>query len=201
MASMEQLMIGQAAGVTVSQSTGHPEAGLTIRVRGTGSINAQNEPLYVVDGMPIEPPGYNSSTNILSFLNPSDIESITILKDAASTAIYGSRASNGVVLITTKTGKAGKTKIELSAWYGIQQIPKRGRYEMMNAEEFARFRIEALEDQAKIDGVVFDPATIPEGYRNVTGAGTDWYDIITRDLAPIQQYNISISSGTEKTGF
>ncbi len=197
--SMEQLIKGQAAGVMVTQSTGHPGAGVTIRVRGTGSINAQNDPLYVVDGMPIEPPGYNANVNILSFLNPNDVESITILKDAASTAIYGSRASNGVVIITTKSGKSGKTTVDFSAYYGIQQIPKQGRYEMMNAEEFARFRIEALQDQAKIDGVPFDPNTIPEGYRDVTGPGTDWYGIITRDVAPTQQYNITVSSGTEKS--
>lgn len=196
--SVEQLMIGQAPGVQVLQTTGHPGAGLTVRVRGTGSINAQNEPLYVIDGMPVEAPVYNSRSNPMSFLNPSDIENITILKDAASTSIYGSRGANGVVLITTKTGKKGSIAFDVNAYYGVQQIPRKGRMKMMNAEEFAQFRIERLEDAAKLNGEVLDPGMIPEGYRNVTGKGTDWFDFVTRDYAPSQQYNITMRAGSEK---
>lgn len=196
--SFEQLLIGKAAGVTVLQSTGHPGAGLDIRVRGTGSISALNDPLYVVDGMPIESPGYDNRVDILSFLNPADIASITILKDAASTSIYGSRGSNGVVLITTKSAKSGKTSIDVSGFYGIQHIPQRGRFKMMNAEEFANFRIQAIQDADILSGTPFDESQVPVGYQNVKGSGTDWFKVVSRDYAPMQDYNITFRSGTAK---
>ncbi len=196
--TVEQLMIGQTPGVQVMQTTGHPGAGLTVKVRGTGSINALNDPLYVIDGMPVEAAGYNNQTNAMSFINPSDIESMTILKDAASTSIYGSRGANGVVLITTKSGKKGAVTFDVNAYYGVQQIPQKGRLKVMNAEEFAQFRIEALEDAAKLRGETLDPNDIPEGYRNVKGPGTNWFDLTTRNYAPSQQYNISMRAGSEK---
>ncbi|MBW7942447.1 MAG: SusC/RagA family TonB-linked outer membrane protein, partial [Candidatus Kuenenia stuttgartiensis] len=160
--------------------------------------NAQNSPLYVIDGVPIEAPAYNSRSNPMASLNPSDIESITILKDAASTSIYGSRGSNGVVLITTKSGKSGRIIFDVNSYYGVQQIPRAGRVKMMNAEEFAKFRIERLEDAAKLNNEVLDPNTIPPGYQNVTGDGTDWFDFITRDYAPVQQYNVTMRAGSDK---
>lgn len=211
--SVEQAMIGQMPGVQVTQNTGHPGAGLRVRVRGTGSISALNEPLYVIDGYPIENTGLNNRVNIMSFINPNDIETITVLKDAASTSIYGSRGSNGVVLITTKTGSKGRTSIEVNSWYGVSNIPERGRFEMMNAEEFAQFRIETIEDQLRGQGILGDKEkltgptdsrmsptqqSIFGPYFGVTGEGTDWFEFITRKNAPTMQHNVTIKSGNEK---
>ncbi len=128
---VDQALQGRAAGVQVSQSSGTPGGGISVRVRGAASIGASNEPLYVVDGLPIitgnttQLGAGNQQTNGLNDINPNDIESIEVLKDAASAAIYGSRASNGVVLITTKRGKAGKARIDLDYYTGAQSVWKR----------------------------------------------------------------------------
>ncbi|WP_169818763.1 SusC/RagA family TonB-linked outer membrane protein [Niabella ginsenosidivorans] len=203
--SMEQLIKGQAAGVQVLQPQGRPGSGINIRVRGIGSINAKNDPLYVIDGMPIEAPGYDQVTDVLSFLNPSDIESITILKDAASTAIYGSRGSNGVVLVTTKSGKnKEKLKLEVGAYYGFQTIPERGKFHMLNGEQYAQYQLERVKAWIEDAGGTFDPNNIPDtyaGYRkyvNYKGTGENWFDNITR-TAPTEQYNVTITSGTPKS--
>ncbi|QJX45800.1 TonB-dependent receptor [Hymenobacter taeanensis] len=125
--SVDQALQGRAPGVQISQNSGTPGSGIAVRVRGSSSITAGNEPLYVVDGIPINTGSYTNigtggqTTNALSDINPNDIESIEVLKDAASAAIYGSRASNGVVIITTKRGKAGKTKVNLGYYTGIQK--------------------------------------------------------------------------------
>ncbi|WP_078063268.1 SusC/RagA family TonB-linked outer membrane protein [Solirubrum puertoriconensis] len=129
-AGVDQALQGRAAGVQVTQSSGTPGSGISVRVRGAASLNASNEPLYVVDGLPINTGSYTNIgaggqlTNSLSDINPNDIESIEVLKDASSAAIYGSRASNGVVLITTKRGKAGKTNITLDYYRGAQTMWK-----------------------------------------------------------------------------
>ena len=125
--SFEEVLQGSAPGVTVNSNSGQPGAALSIRLRGTGSMNAGNEPLYVIDGIPVVSgdvavsgvSGDTKSFNIMSSLNPSDIENITILKDAAAASLYGSRAANGVVLITTKKGQEGKTTISFKANWGI----------------------------------------------------------------------------------
>jgi TonB-linked SusC/RagA family outer membrane protein len=125
--SVDQALQGRAAGVLVTQSSGTPGAGISVRIRGTGSINASSEPLYVVDGIPINTGSYTAigtggqQTNALSDLNPNDIESMEILKDAAATAIYGSRGANGVILITTKGGKAGDTRVDINFYAGVQR--------------------------------------------------------------------------------
>ena len=170
---------------------------MVIRIRGAGSIGAGDDPLYVVDGFPITNT-YNRSANPLSTINPDDIENITVLKDASSTAIYGSRGSNGVILITTKQAKAGTSKIEFNTYGGVQVAPERGKIKMMNAEQFANFRVEARQDLAAAQGKPFDPSTIPADYRNPVslGAGTDWYNVLTRQ-APQQSYNLTFSKGTE----
>ncbi len=127
---VDQALQGRAAGVQVTQSSGTPGSGISVRIRGTGSINASSEPLYVIDGVPINSGSYTAIgtggqlTNALSDLNPNDIESMEILKDAAASAIYGSRAANGVVLITTKKGKAGATRVDISHYSGIQMRQK-----------------------------------------------------------------------------
>lgn len=128
-----QLIQGQAPGVVVKQKDGKPGAGFEVRVRGIASLGAGSEPLYVIDGFAM---GTNTGVNI----NPNDIESISILKDAAATAIYGARGSNGVVLITTRTAKEGQTHLNFSVDFGIQNIPKSRRVKVLNGPEFAQFK-------------------------------------------------------------
>lgn len=136
---VDQALIGQMAGVAVKQTTGALGKGLSVQVRGTGSISAGNEPLYVVDGFPLAPAAPNASGNYasgnpLDNMNPNDIEDIQVLKDAAAAAIYGSRAANGVVLITTKRGRSGKAKIDFNTYVGFSQRSK--KLDMLNAEEW-----------------------------------------------------------------
>lgn len=115
MSRPESALQGQLAGVVVRSTTGEPGQDIQIRVRGAASVNANSDPLYVVDGMPM---------NTLAGINPSDIESMEVLKDAASAAIYGSRGSNGVVMVTTKQGRKGKASVSLNATYGVQTLEK-----------------------------------------------------------------------------
>ena len=197
-ASLDLQLAGQMAGVTVSQVTGAPGAGVVVRVRGSASTGAGDDPLYVVDGLPIST-GFDQNINALSTINPDDVESISVLKDAASTAIYGSRGANGVVLITTKRAKVGQSSVSVNTYTGIQSILKKSKLKMMDAAEFAQFRIEAAEDLAKFNGTAFDPSTIPADYKNPSsiGKGTNWYDEITRP-ALMQNYNVTVANGTSK---
>ena len=197
--SADLLLAGQLAGVTVNQVTGTPGGGVVVRIRGSASTGAGDDPLYVIDGFPVSP-GFDQNINPLSSINADDIESISVLKDAASTAIYGSRGTNGVVMINTKRAKIGQSSISLSSFTGIQSILEKSKLKMMNASEFAQFRIEAAEDLAKFNGKVFDPAAIPLDYKNPStlGEGTNWYDEITRSAALMQNYNLTISNGTNK---
>jgi len=205
--SIDQAIAGQAAGVQVSQVTGTPGGGVTIRVRGIGSISAGNEPLYVIDGFPIEG-NYSRDLNPLATINTNDIESIQILKDASSAAIYGSRGSNGVVIITTKKGKVGQPKITLDSYYGLQKVAH--KIDMLNASEYAAFNTEARNnawvdaggnasdpnsvrpDRLKIPPMFADPSSL--------GAGTDWQDAVFQ-TAPMQSYQLSVSGGSENTQF
>ncbi|MEA5256689.1 TonB-dependent receptor [Arcicella aquatica] len=195
--SVDQKLAGQVAGVQVSQVSGTPGSGPVIRIRGSGSIGAGDDPLYVIDGFPMTN-YYSKTSNPLSTISPDDIESISILKDASSTAIYGSRGSNGVVLITTKHAKQGATNIEFSAYTGMQTIPDRNRVQVMTAAQFAQNRIDAAQGLAAIKGVPFDINTVAEAYRNPSsiGAGTNWFNEISRN-APMQNYNLTITKGTE----
>ncbi|WP_109676326.1 SusC/RagA family TonB-linked outer membrane protein [Dyadobacter jejuensis] len=198
-ASLDQKMIGQVAGVQIQQLSGSPGGGTSVRIRGSGSLGAGNEPLYVVDGMPYSA-GLNQNLNPLLLINPNDIESISILKDASSTAIYGSRGANGVILITTKKGSFNKTQIHFSAMTGVQTVPQRGRPQLMNQREFAELQ------RNKIDIAVLRSekraATVndyPVEYQNLgalQGAGTDWYDLILQN-APIHDYNFNLQKGGE----
>ena len=146
LARAETALQGQLAGVQVRTTTGEPGADLQIRVRGAASVNASSDPLYVVDGVPM---------STLSGINPSDIQSIEVLKDAASAAIYGSRGSNGVVMVTTKTGKSGKPKISFNASYGVQQQEK--KMDLLSSTEWMEFKLKWLDAnylaQAKSKGV------------------------------------------------
>lgn len=178
-----QKLQGQMAGVQIKQTTGKPGEGMNVRIRGQFSISAGSEPLYVVDGFPI--------TGGINKINPSEIEDITVLKDAASTSLYGSRAANGVILITTKKGKPGQTNVSLDVSYGIQEVPERGRIDMMDAVEFATFKKEFYEDAGKPVPEVFQNPSIYEGKNN------DWYDALLQ-TAPVQSYNLTVTSNTDK---
>lgn len=185
-----QQLQGKVAGVQIAQSSGQPGRGMSFRIRGAASLFSSNQPLFVVDGLPV--------TGSINNINPSEIETFTVLKDASATALYGSRAANGVILITTKHAKAGDAKIEFSSHYGVQKIPGNKVPKMMNAREFAQFMKERWEDQVKygtnpnlkLDPMYEDPAQY--------GEGTNWFDLVTH-AAPIQDYNLTISSAREKS--
>lgn len=189
--NMNQLLQGRAAGVVVKQKSGTPGGIFEVRVRGIGSLGAGSDPLYVIDGFAV-------GTSVGQNLNPNDIESITVLKDAASTAIYGARGSNGVVLITTKSAKEGKVNVNLSIDYGIQNVPDSRRVKMLNGVEFAQFKKEIFEDgiryfqnrEPKLEEV-------PIGFRypEQTKYSTDWFGAIMRNNAPYMDVNLTISSG------
>lgn len=183
-----QKLQGQVAGVQINQVSGMPGQGMAFRIRGAASINGGNEPLFVVDGLPI-------STGINN-INPDEIESFSILKDAAATSLYGSRAANGVILITTKRGKSGRTDVSLNASFGIQSLNGMKGPDVMNAREFAGFQKEFYEDKARYEGYT---GGIPKEYQNPEqyGEGTNWYKELTHS-APVQNYSLSISSSKEK---
>jgi TonB-linked SusC/RagA family outer membrane protein len=183
-----QKLQGRVAGVQINQSTGVPGGGIAIRIRGAASINAGNNPLYVVDGFPIVG-GINN-------INPNEIETFSILKGASAASLYGSRAANGVVLITTKQAKPGKTSIQFSATHGVARVPQRGRAKLMNAKEFLADRKAIFEDKIKYEGWT---GGIPELYQNpesYTGPDTDWYEEL---LQPAGQnsYNLSLTSNKD----
>lgn len=200
MTSIDQGLVGRASGVQVIQTSGMPGAVASIRVRGSSSLQAGNEPLYVIDGFPVYSgdgfgqTGGNAQISGLSSINPSDIESIEILKDAAATAIYGARAANGVVLITTKSGKKGQDLISVEANYGIQQVAK--KIDVMNAQEYAVLVNEAYTN----DGLApwFNEQRMAEIAS--MGKGTDWQDLVFRN-AITQNYLLNFSGGDEKTTY
>ena len=184
MQRVDQALQGRAAGVLVLNTAGAPGANTTIRVRGMNSINGGNNALIVVDGLQ----GAN-----LNALNPNDIESMEILKDASATAIYGSRGANGVILITTRSGKKGKPTIDYSYSYGSQTI--RHKLELMNAADYAitRNANKATQNASGVPVPIFSDARIAELRKN---GGTDWQDEIYR-TAPISNHQLTISGGTD----
>ncbi len=208
--SFESALQGRAAGVQITQQNGKLGQGINIRIRGSASVSAGNEPLYVVDGIPLITTNLSSNgaqTNPLTDLNINDIESIEILKDASAAAIYGSRASNGVVLITTKRGKSGKSKIEFGFMTGLQN-PTR-KMEFMNAQEYVDyFRLAAA--AAKRLDPSFDYVAFNESRMTRYSAGntdyqtykinTDWQEQAFQ-RAPLSQYDLNFSGGNDKTTF
>ncbi|MGF1583854.1 MAG: SusC/RagA family TonB-linked outer membrane protein [Bacteroidales bacterium] len=195
--SIDQGLVGRAAGVMVTQTSGMPGAVASIRIRGASSLQGGNEPLYVIDGFPVYSgggfgsTGGQSSFSGLSTINPADIESIEILKDASATAIYGARATNGVVLITTKSGTRGSDKVSFSANYGVQNVVR--TIDVMNALQYAE-----LVNEARInDGMTpyYNEAAMQQIRQNPEG--TDWQNEIFRS-APNQDYQLSFSGGDEK---
>lgn len=186
--SMDQALKGQVAGVQVTEASGAPGSRSFIRIRGANSITASNEPLFIVDGFQVG--------SIMS-VNPNNIESIEILKDASATAIYGSRGANGVVLITTRRGREGKTTINVSSYYGIQEIRK--KLEMLNAGEYAMMANEAIMNS----NIYLPPSRQADSLYTSEeiasfGEGTDWQNAIFR-TAPVQNHTVSFTGGDERT--
>lgn len=182
-ANVAQGLQARVAGVQVNQNTGAPGGNISVRIRGTNSINGNSEPLYVVDGIQISNGGGINDVSPLSTINPNDIESVEILKDASASAIYGSRAANGVVLITTKRGKTGATRVTIDSYYGVQKVNK--TLPVLNAAEFGQ-----LENEVFKNNYYTNPASL--------GEGVNWQNLIFRE-APIQNHQLSINGGNDKT--
>lgn len=188
--SIDQVLQGRAAGVQIQANSGTPGASTSIRIRGINSLNATNQPIFVIDGVVIDSATDDESSNPLASINPSDIVSMDVLKDASATAIYGSRASNGVIMITTKRGKAGEATVTYDVYLGWQEMPK--KYDMLNLREYAEhhnFRADYLSSVDKNNAFVR-----PE----LLGEGTDWQDELFR-RAFMMNHNISITGGNERT--
>ncbi len=213
-------MAGQVSGVQITTSQGAPGMAASIKVRGATSINAGTTPLYVIDGMPIEDDtksdGSNGSNlqysnhNPMNYINPNDIESIEVLKDAASAAIYGSRGANGVVLITTKQGKTGKTRVDISYELGLSRVNR--RIDLMDAKQWIDYETAARQNQWATDLAKNPNATmsytshvVPEEFSDPAwleriGNGTDWQDVLYR-TGISHNVQASVSGGSEKTQF
>jgi TonB-linked SusC/RagA family outer membrane protein len=187
MSSIDQALQGRTSGVNVTQNTGAPGEGVSVRIRGIGSIN-DNSPLFIVDGIPTK--------DAFQVLTPGDIESISILKDAASASIYGARAGNGVILVTTKRGKTGEPQINFSSFFGLQQHGK--LIKMVDTPKYVELYNEAANtDNAQLNNPTLNRKLIPAG---LAMANTDWQKEIFR-IAPIQNYQLTISGGTDKVRY
>ena len=187
----EDALKGMAAGVSVTSASGQPGSKSMIRIRGIGTINS-SEPLYIIDGMPTDQNGMES-------VNPGDIESIEVLKDAASGAIYGARAANGVILVTTKKGKVGKAQINYNFSQGWQSAWK--KRDVTGATDYAILQNERR-IQNGLSPLYMDPYNLKDANGNaINGFGTNWQDLLFNDNAPIQQHDVSISGASEKVNY
>lgn len=219
--TISHALAGKAAGLQVSMTSAQPGSGTTFRVRGAGSVNAGNDPLVIIDGFPVSPISEDavstgkydagSSDNILASINPNDIESIEVLKDASSTAIYGARAGNGVIIITTKRGKTGAPKVTYSATASVQTLAN--EYDMLNAHDFmVESNRYAYENWMKTNSIgVYGGKSAAEASTTYTpyytdaeinnpANDTDWFDEITRTGFQTQ-HNVSVTGGTEQTKY
>jgi len=181
--NVAQALQGQAPGVQVNQASGQPGEGMKISIRGTNSLGASNAPLYVVDGLPLD--------GLSAQLNPEDIETISVLKDASSTAIYGSRGANGVIMITTKKGVSGKPNVAYNNYFGSQRLRK--KMDLLNAAEFATLQNEVARNEG--NALPWDD----EAIRNL-GNGTDWQDLVYRS-ALVHNHDLSFQGGSERTTY
>lgn len=185
---IESALQGRTSGVNINQNSGTPGAAVSVSIRGLSSISAGNQPLYVIDGIPITSGSYSQMSmegqdiNAIADINPNNIKSISVLKDASAAAIYGARAGNGVVLIETKSGATGETKFDFQAYYGIQQVYK--KLDLLNAEEWTEY----IQDLG-VDVSGFAP-----------DVDTDWLDEVLR-VAPVQNYELSASGGKDNTRY
>jgi TonB-dependent starch-binding outer membrane protein SusC len=214
--SLDKAMQGKAAGVFVQANNGIPGGAINVRIRGAGSINAGNSPLYIVDGIQLNSRNDAAFTqsNPLAFLNPDDIQSIDILKDAASAAIYGSNAANGVVIVTTKKGRAGKTKFTFNTYYGTASPLK--KLEVSNSQQYYQLRLEATANSSNLPVNSLTAKRTVLAELRVAGAAAftdaqadsaaaalktyDWQDEAFR-TGNIKSYELSASGGNEKTTF
>ncbi|MCQ6960219.1 SusC/RagA family TonB-linked outer membrane protein [Mucilaginibacter aquariorum] len=209
-AGIDQAIQGKVAGVTVMNNSGQPGGGVSVRVRGVTSATGSNEPLYVIDGVQFGSDN-NTSLNqdflgggsgqtgqsVLATLSPSDIESIDILKDASAQAIYGSRGANGVVIINTKRGKAGQSKLNYDAYVGFSEIPK--KLKVMDLRQYAQYRNSLVNEIRAVPGSGLD-STLEFKDPSLLGHGTDWQDEIYQ-RGVVTSHQLSVSGGTEKTQF
>ncbi len=192
--NVAQALQGQAAGVQVNQASGQPGQAMIIKIRGTNSMAASSNPLYVVDGLPLDA--------MSAQLNPADIDNIQILKDASSTAIYGSRGANGVIMITTKKGRAaaGKSTVTYNGYAGVQNLRK--KIDVLSAADFARLQNEVVTND-NASGLNPTPKPLPwtnSQIDSLEGKGNDWQDLVYRP-AFMQDHNISLSGGNDKTKY
>ena len=195
--SFSQALQGKLAGVQVNSNDGAPGSGMSITIRGANSFSTSSQPLYIVDGIPFDAgsaptsganENNNTTSNPLSLINPNDIESIDVLKDASATAIYGSRGANGVVMVTTRQAKEGRTEINLDYSFGIQQSAK--TFDMLNASQYAALHNEMRSNAGlSLNPLFADPESL--------GAGTDWLSPLFR-TAPMHKVNLSILGGNSK---
>jgi TonB-linked SusC/RagA family outer membrane protein len=197
-ASIDGALQGKAPGLQIIQNAGNPGNGMTVRVRGASSLSASNQPLYVIDGVPMLREDYSQLSmggqdlTAVSGLSPDEIASIDILKDASAAAIYGSRASNGVVLITTKRGQAGRPRITFSGYYGGQEISK--KVNMLDAKEYVAYFNEA----ARNDGYADDELPFVPGVDDTVN--TDWQEEVLQS-APVYDMSVGLSGGSDRTAY
>ncbi|WP_080903058.1 TonB-dependent receptor [Parabacteroides sp. Marseille-P3160] len=210
--SPEFAMQGKMAGIQISNPGSGPAARPEIRIRGVSTLG-YNDPLYVIDGVPLAEGGANGQSNarfgtfrgdvnVFNMINPNDIESISVLKDASATAIYGVRASNGVILITTKRGSEGRTNVDFSMSYGIQNISK--KYDVVGIDEYIDWSLEAINANpayVKDQYYPFFDKTSPRYMGNSANYTKDWRDALLNENAAIQDYNISITGGNKATNY
>ena len=203
--SVDKMLAGKLAGVTVTQGSGQPGSTSTIRVRGTSSISAGNEPLWVVDGIPMMASDFRQLSAVgvgggssSTFLNPNDIESITVLKDAAAASIYGSRAANGVILVTTKSGKSGRAKFTARAKYGVQQLANDNHLRPLTGLEALEYKrvavINAGQDPDDPTGSMYFPYTLLEN------GADNWYKELTK-IGSIQEYEVNATGGNDRSSY
>lgn len=189
--SIDQVLQGRAAGVQVQQNTGMPGGSSSIRIRGINSLNGSNEPIFVIDGVIIDGSTSSNSENALSSINPSDIVSLDVLKDASATAIYGSRAANGVIMITTKRGKSGEAKVSYSGYTGWQEMPK--KLDLLDLQQYAY-----LKNARSIAGIVMGDSYFVRP--DLLGKGTDWQaELFSK--AMMTSHNLSITGGTDNSTY
>lgn len=190
--SIDQVLQGRAAGVQIQANTGTPGGSSTIRIRGTNSLNASSQPIFVIDGVIIDSDGSNDgNSNPLAAINPSDILTMDILKDASATAIYGSRASNGVIMITTRRGQAGEATISYDGYVGWQQMPK--KLDVLNLRQYAEQNNAIADAQIKpASGTFLRPELL--------GEGTDWQDELF-STAFMTNHSLTLTGGNDKTTY
>lgn len=204
-ASADAAMQGRVSGVQITNADGSPGSPVAIRIRGVGTVG-NTQPLFVIDGIPV---GNNDATNTnpLSTINPADIENISVLKDASSAAMYGMRAANGVVLITTKRGKSGKPRVSLDVYYGVQQFPSKltanntAEYIALNQEAFTNRNIQDGLSAGQTGFRVLEPDLRAGTPNSVVGVNTDWQEATINNNAPVANYNIGVSGGNENANY